>query len=504
MDSPDQKAELVLNLREQIAAQSALNAAIRADGLRFYKPHPKQEAFHRAGGFHRRALFAGNRFGKSQCGAAEDCSWVRGERPWFPEGDPARKAGIPPHSVKGIIVTTDWDKSDEIWTTQRGERPGKVWKYLPSGFVSNHGVRRNHSGAIDMIECVNGSVLRFDTVKSWLSNPMGSESSDWDFAHFDEPLPEQMFKAIARGLIDRGGSVWFTLTALSEPWIVDLFHKTGYGSTPVEGTWSITGTIYDNPYLSREAIAEYEALLTEDEKQCRLLGIPLHLAGLIYKSFSYAKHVLTQLPKAWVAFDDPPKDYSYYVTIDPHPQTPHAVLFCAVSPLGQRFYYADHFEHCTIEQLCRVIRRRLEGRHVVSVRIDPLAYICDPITDRTMADEFIRCGVIVEKAVKDLQNGIMKVNQELVREPQVMYFSPTVRRTLWEIQRYSWEPDGSNKPVDADDHMMENLYRMEMLCPRWSDPADHNVQVDDLVIPTASLDLTELEELNTVSTYGRR
>jgi hypothetical protein len=38
----------------------------------------------------------------------------------------------------------------------------------------------------------------------------GSESSDWDFLHIDEPCPRDMYVANARGLIDRGGSDWFT------------------------------------------------------------------------------------------------------------------------------------------------------------------------------------------------------------------------------------------------------------------------------------------------------
>jgi len=36
---------------------------------------------------------------------------------------------------------------------------------------------------------------------------MGSESSDFDFVHVDEPCPEPMYKAAARGLIDRNGKI---------------------------------------------------------------------------------------------------------------------------------------------------------------------------------------------------------------------------------------------------------------------------------------------------------
>jgi len=475
--------ELVLNLQQQISTQRKLNKALKADPLQFYRPHSGQDQFHRSC-FKRRAVFAGNRWGKSQCGCAEDISWLRGFRAFYPEGDPGRTAAIPRHPVKGLVITQDWDKVDEIWTSQRGDRPGKIWKYMPQGFVSsNKHVRRNHSGAIDMIECANGSVLRFDTVKSWMANPAGSESSDWDFIHVDEPCPEGMFKGTARGLIDRGGYAWFTLTALTEPWIVDMFHENGYGTTLRDGFWSITGSTYDNPYLTADSIADFEKLLTEDEKQCRLQGVPLHLAGLVYKNFKYAKHVLHEPPLGWLAIDDPPDDYTIHIRIDPHPQVPHCVLFCAVSPLGYRFYFADIFQSGTVPEIAKAIKARCAKRHIASVKIDPIAFNEDQNNPgTTLASQFVRNGIYVTKARKDLEAGIIKVNQELARDPQCMWFCVTVRRTLWEIQRYSWDLKGSNKPVDKDDHAMECLYRMELDDPWWSDNKNAGIHVDDIVI----------------------
>jgi hypothetical protein len=478
MPEPLLNLELLLNLREQAEAKQALVSAMRADPLRFYVPHPKQDSFHRAAASHnRRAVFAGNRFGKSQMGCAEDGAWLRGERIWYSKDDPSRVAGIPRHPVKGLVITTDWDKVDEIWTTERGDKPGKIWRVLPSGFVKNK--KRNHSGAIDLIECANGSVLRFDTVKSFMANPQGSESSDWDFIHVDEPCPELMFKASARGLIDRRGAAWFTLTALSEPWISDLFDKGDKGQF-----WSCYGSTYDNPHLSREAIAEFECTLTDDERECRLHGIPLHKMGVIYKEFSQPKHVLKETPRGWASPLEPPLSFTLYVFIDPHPQTPHAVLFCAVSPLGQRFYYADIFVHCTVEALCMKIRELISGRRVGGVRIDPIAYVYDPVTDRTMADEFARCGIPVEKATKDLVSGILRVQQELARDPQTVWFLPTASRTLWEITRYRWDqnPKRLNRPIDVDDHMMENLYRCELSSPTWIDPENYSSPVEELTI----------------------
>jgi len=508
----DVDPDVIINLRQQVAMQRRINGALKADAHSFYVPHAKQHTFH-SSSHKRRAMFTGNRFGKSQSGCVEDIAWLRGERTWYKrsfdikdgtgavvaqheggEHHPLVRSGIPQRPTKGLVITTDWDKVDEIWTSERGERTGKLWKYIPQGFVI--GRKRNHSGAVDTVECANGSLLRFDTVKSFMANPQGSESSDWDFIHIDEPCPEAMFKGAARGLVDRHGSAWFTLTALTEPWIVDMFHQNGFGTPLKEGFYSVIGSIYDNPYLPREAIAEFEALLTEDEKQCRLYGIPLHLAGLVHKPFRYDVHVLREPPKGWLTMDSPPKEYTIHIRIDPHPQTPHAILFCAVAPWGQRYYFKDVFMHGTVPELARVIREVVGERTLGSIKIDPLAYIEDQNNPgTTMAAQFVFEGLPVQKARKDREAGILKVNQELARKPQMIWFGPAAARSLWEIQRYCWDPRGTNKPVDADDHMMENLYRMELDNPWWTDETNYEKPVDDMVFSELDLSPVEIGDL---------
>ncbi len=489
MQLTEQNAELAAVRVRKLALKRQRLEGIKRYGLAFYRPYNEQDAFHRAGATYKRRMFrGGNRTGKSTAGCTEDCAWLMGERPWYPVASPFRRGGIPNHPVKLLTITTDWDKVDEIFTSQRGEG-GKVWRYLPKNFVKS--VRRNHSGAIDTIECNNGSLWRFDTVKSFMANPQGSESSDWDAVHVDEPCPEQMFKATARGLIDRGGSAWFTLTPLSEFWINDYFFPQDTGGKARDDVFSVCAAIYDNPFLPSAAIKEFEALLTNDEKECRLKGIPLHLSGIIYKQFRWDRHVLQNVPSGWRSFSEPPDSYSVYYAIDPHPQTPHAVLFCAVAPTGQRFYFTDIFKHCSIEELCRDVRGVVGGKNVTAIRIDPLAYVNDPITETNMANEFWRCGVFVEKATKALAQGILKVQAELAK-PNNIFFSPECRRTLWEIQRYAWD-EKENKPIDKDDHMMENLYRLELMEPRFVDREAKYPEIPELSITRSDLGLQDME-----------
>ena len=386
----------------------------------------------------------------------------------------------------------------EIWTSQRGQGSsiGKIWQFAPRGYIKH--TRRNHSGAIEEIVGENGSVLRFDTVESFKKNPMGSESSDWDFVHVDEPCPEDMFKAVARGLVDREGSAWFTLTPLSEFWINDLFFPRP-GLQQVykirrEAIWAQQGHMADNPFLTKQAIEDYIALLSPEEIECRTKGIPLELSGLVYKSFNFSKHVLQKLPHGWTAFDQPPKNYSIYLTIDTHPQTPMAVLFVAVAPTGQKFIYDEIWMKASIEDLSKVILTKLDGYSYAIPKCEPNAWINDPITESSIAEEFMKNGLLVEKSSKAKAFGIVKMNGELSKEGNI-FVSPQVQRFLFEINRYCY--DKENKPVDKDDHMMENMYRLFINDPIYFDASgqsfpiteeDHAISRAELSLPDITLD----------------
>jgi hypothetical protein len=350
--------------------------------------------------------------------------------------------------------------------------------------------RRNHSGAIEMIELNNGSVWRFDTVESFKKNPMGSESSDFDFAHIDEPCPEDQWKAILRGLTDRGGRAWFTLTPLSEFWINDMFFpRTGVAKR--DSVWSETATTYENPYLNADDIAEFEAHLTEDEKQCRINGIPLELSGLVYKQFSFDRHVLTSVPKGWDGFHRPPADYIVYYAIDPHPQTNHAVLFIAVAPTGQKFIFAEIWQaERSLYTLAGNIQRMIAGYTVGRAEMDPLGFQQHPVTERTMADELLNHGLVLQKASKDKSFGVLNA-QEQLRKLDNIYVSPNLNRFLFEINRYCY--DKENKPIDKDDHMMENMYRILLNEPIWFDANSNNNPVDDIAITRADMTLEEID-----------
>lgn len=485
-------ADLFL-LRREVALEKRRLELARENAIFFFKPHTKQRLFFENANFRFRYARTGNRFGKSEMGAAEDIAFALGYRPWIAEGDPLRTLGIPPHPTKGLIITTDWDKTKEVFTEKEGENRGKLIKYIPKDAYL--GDAKNHSGQIDLIKVrhVSGGVstIALDTTVSYKQNPLGQESSSWDWVHVDEPIPEGMWKAVARGLVDRGGRAWFTCTPISEPWIDAAFIPDLSDQTKVDlgeissshSRWMMTGEMDDNPHNTPEFIADYMSWLTDDEKEARRKGIPLSYAGIVYKEFSWASHVLSELPAGWQDWTTPPSDHCIYIANDYHFRKNNANLFIAVPPDGPAIVFHEIWEQLLVEEEVAEIKSVLRGRAYQPIIMDPLASTPNKVNDLTAMDEYRMRGLAVLPATKDPVNGIRAVKALLKARGKdgrpALLFAPHLKRTLFEIARgFIWDGE-ANKPVKNNDDMMECLYRLVLQGLTYIEPASD----DDFVAP---------------------
>jgi hypothetical protein len=498
MDQPLDITNLQRNfaLRQRLALLEQRFKLRQRNGLAFYQPHRKQDLFHSAGEYRYRYVRSGNRFGKSDLGAAEDVSWALGERLFYPKSDPRRTLGIPPHAVKILIICEDWDKSEEIFTNKDGGELGKIWKFLPPEAYASS--KKNNSGKIEKISLVNGSAIHIDTVQSFKQNAMSQESSVWDAIHIDEPCPRDMYVAAARGLMDRNGKTWFTCTPLSEPWINDLFiSRRGVVDPDIPlaygDKWMITGKTSDNPYNSKEALAAFEELLTADEVQCRLFGKPLALAGMVYKEFDEDKHLYKRAPHGWkadqggIALNNPPAHYTVRYALDLHGRVPQTALFAATAPSGDVYFFNEIHEVMLLPEMAQRIVKLLKGRFVYEELCDQIAWNEDPRDGSCWADIFIEAGLNVDKASKDLERGIDAVKQGLKRGN--WHFADNLERARFEFDHYLWDPK-KNKPIDKDDHIMECLYRLALTGLDYIAPPNRN---NRLVVGAESFDNPNFE-----------
>lgn len=481
-------------LRREVQLEKRLHELRSENQIFFFQPHTKQKLFYENAGFYYRYARTGNRFGKSEMGAAEDISFALGYRPWYAEGDALRTLGIPSHPTKGLIVTTDWDKSTEVFTsTEAGTNQGKLFKYIPKDALL--GFTRNHSGAIDVIRVkhISGgvSVIQLDTVKSFKQNPLGQESSVHDWVHIDEPIPEAMYKAIIRGTIDRGGRVWFTCTPLTEPWIDQLFIPDLQDQTRLDievkhgDFFMMTGSTDDNPHNRKADVDRVMAQYTEEERETRRTGIPRAYSGLVYKEFNWNTHVRREVPLGWKDWNSPPADFCIRFAIDYHPRKPHHVLFIATSPSDKHYVFAEVFRSCLMSDLVADIRLILKLREpTVPGLIDPLASTPNQVTDVTALDEVLRLGLSVIPATKDPHNGILKVKAALSERNRdgtpTLVVNANLSRFLFEIARgFIWDKE-TNKPVKDKDDAMENFYR---LCLQGLSYIEPSKSEDYVIIP---------------------
>ena len=164
--------------------------------------------------------------------------------------------------------------------------------------------------------------------------------------HIDEPIKREQYIASKRGLIDYGGRISFSLTPLSQPWIYDELYEKADGAR----IFQVTVNTADNKTLDPREIAEFEASLTDDEKEARLHGKFTHLAGMVYKEFDRNIHVVPSF--------EIPRDWKIVMCLDPHDRRPHCITWAAVDPYDT-LYFFDEMEYAgTVRELVEEIRRR--------------------------------------------------------------------------------------------------------------------------------------------------
>lgn len=506
-------------LRQQNAKLRRAKALREAYGINFYRPHAKQDIFHRAAHITGRYCRTGNRGGKTKCGAAEDVSFALGERPFYREtfdvigmrqnaagvyepyvarthpggeDNPLITHGIPQRPLKILLIVTDWDKATEIFTNNVGSYDllGEYFQLIPAEALDparGGGVHRSRGGHIDRIDIARPqargggvSSIYIDTIESYKHARMSAESSDFDIIHLDEPCPQAMFTAHKRGLVDRKGKFWINCTPIEEMWINDefvppkqrsvtdapegySFNKLGKDVQAYAGSrFIITWSAHDNPHNTPEAIEEFASGLTREERECRISGLPIAMAGLVYKEFIYDHHVLCDVPKGWQDYHLPPADYTIRIWWDYHTRIPQAVLFFATAPDGTVYVYDELFDDNLIDPVAKAILSKTAGRYVNDYEIDPFALIKHPVTEESIQDTLNEYGLFFDPATKDLTRGIHMVRQRLMaRTPgghPTIFFSPHLQQTLYEFNHYVYDLK-KQEPKDADNHMMENLYR---------------------------------------------
>lgn len=310
------------------------------------------------------------------------------------------------------------------------------------------------------------------------------------WAWFDEPPPDKILKAtIAR--MRRGGIIFITATPISgSAHLYDLFAsgkmqvqvvlREGEDPVTVErSVFHITADVESackehgvRGHLEHEDIERMVAEYPEEERQARVYGKFAHLIGLVFKNFDRDIHVIKP-------FNITDRDFVVYHYLDPHPRNPDAGLWVAVDKNGTHYVVDEfYFQPEDTQDLAMKVKNKNSQYRIGGMWADPWIFNTDQHldNDKNLADKLIDQGLTYLPAPKQRSAADMAIRDALnyqtvggqVRIPPKLYIFETCERLIWEMEHYRWaewkgrtgeDRDRKEKPVDKDDHEIENLGR---------------------------------------------
>lgn len=270
-------------LREEFAFVYALRHQSQTNRIIAYKPTRKQMLFHIAGRKYReRALFTGNRFGKTFC-IANECAYHSTGR--YPANWPGRRLEYPNH---GVVVGVDLAQMrDSCMKTLLGDELARGSGSIPRESLLGDDEKlmivpaKDKKGAVD--KCFVRHETGFYSSIRFMCQSMSQDSlmgGEYDWVWFDEQLlaADWYGQALAR-ILTRNGMIMVSATPEhGRTLIVNRFlnktHKT---------TWFIYASIREAEHMDEATREEIIGAYPEHEKKYRIEGIPEWGSGQIYK-----------------------------------------------------------------------------------------------------------------------------------------------------------------------------------------------------------------------------
>lgn len=225
-------------------------------------------------------------------------------------------------------------------------------------------------------------------------------------------------------------------------------------------------------FLKHDDIMRMISHYTEEDKQARVYGKFQHLTGLVFKSFSRKIHVIRP-------FRIDKREFCVIERLDPHTRTPDACLWVAFDRKGNKYIVDELWMNGTTADLAHNIKAKAINYRIIDRRIDPSAFITDQHKQSQLSlgqelDQLYGISYLPASKDRTMANrrimdalDYQEVGGLLVKPPELFIFDTCVR-TIWELEHLQYHEykgkaaeyhSQSEKPMDKDDHMIENLGR---------------------------------------------
>jgi phage terminase large subunit-like protein len=439
-----------------LAMSASLGKQAREPNILAYKPHHKQQLFHKMDD-HIRLYIGGNRSGKSFGSVAEDIWWATHTHPYMK---------TPDGPIRGRVVGVDLMQGvNQILL------PIFARLMTPSMLV-NGSWEDSYSKSERILNFSNGSFIEF------LSYEMDTEKfagTSRHFIHYDEEPPKHIYDECQARLIDTDGRAWIAMTPVKGmTWVHEkLFEPTEKAFDKIEiipSTFS-TGAVFrspstevavievsmnENPYISEKARDRFLKTLDDDERAAREKGHFITVGGKVFKSFDPAKHVISPI----LSPAETLKNWQWYSSTDSGWNNPTAWLWHAVSPEGTVITFGEHYQaQMTVEDHAKIVHAKEKefGREPEMRTGDPAMKQTTPQSGTSVLQEYADHGlyIAVDSVPRSVDIGIQLMQQYFKVDPNdpeskpKWFITENCVNFIREMGKLSWEQYASRKMQDT-------------------------------------------------------
>ncbi|MBI1362703.1 MAG: DNA packaging protein [Proteobacteria bacterium] len=391
-----------------------------------YVPHSKQSQFHAAGAESKERLFlAGNRCGKTFCGAFEMVVHLTG---FYPPWWCGKRYDKP---IQGWAASITAEMTRDI--VQR-----TYLDFIHPDLIVRKTMRKGVSDALDVLHVrhISGgtSVLGF---KSFDQGREKFQGTSRHFIHLDEEPDMAIYEECLMRTLDVGGSLILTMTPLKG--MTDVCAHYMEGSDPhraiVQATWD------DALHLESAEKDKLRSSLRPHELEAREKGIPSLGRGKVY---TVKEADITCEP-----FELPPT-YRHAFGMDFGWSNPTAVVWGALDPETDILYLYDSYARS----------EQTPAQHAASIhtRGEWIPGVCDPAGQsqsqhdgKSLMEVYSQQGLYLTQADNGVEAGLMAV-LERMRTGRLKVFN-TLEGWWQEFRLYRRDENG--RIVKRSDHLMD-------------------------------------------------
>jgi len=331
------------------------------------------------------------------------------------------------------------------------------------------------------------------------------ESVEREIIIFDEVPPRQIYTACLTRIMAGGGTMMIGATPATNTMDPGFFRELVESISEMDDADGAVfcGSMYDAARAGVVAYTESDIEkmkdgLSENEIQIRIYGQPINVGGLVFTEFR--DRYFTDDPPGH-KFDPetlwpgdgkrlpgiPPPDWQIVAGLDPSVNGHTACLWCAISPLNERYYFHEYYErNRIIQQHAEAVlaeEKRFGQRSMWRV-IDPAAQ-SQTQTDagfETVQDLYLRHGLdtITDNSLRNesariekCQHALLFMGPEDGKRPAI-FISRHLRHFIHQLRHVSYQqwrdPEQHNekqKVQDKDNHLTDCFGYIEAMNPQY-------------------------------------